>query len=193
MSEILGAFERQREAIRRTIAKYRRNDADIDELTQETFLKGFALEQKSLIDKPDRLLLRIAKNLAINAAQRKTQKMAQPIADFEDTSVYSDERQPAADDALHSRNKLYVVTRAIAGLSPELREALVMRRLDGLKFKDIAASLNVSVSTVEKRVAAALHACTVALRKEGFDDDGARRPPVGGTILGQNAEKRRGD
>jgi RNA polymerase sigma-70 factor (ECF subfamily) len=46
--------------------------------------------------------------------------------------------------------------------------ALLLCKLDGLSYRDIAERLNVSVSSVEKYVAAALLACYQAL----YDDAG---------------------
>ena len=73
MSKIFSTFHEKRDAIRRTIAKYRPNPADIEELSQETFLKAFAAEQTQDVKKPEHLLLVIAKRVAINAAQKKMQ------------------------------------------------------------------------------------------------------------------------
>ena len=46
--------------------------------------------------------------------------------------------------------------------------ALLLCKLDGLSYRDIAERLNVSLSSVEKYVAAALLACYQAL----YDDAG---------------------
>lgn len=169
MSRILAAFDRQKATIRRIVAKYRSNPDDIEELTQETFLKGFAAELETEIHEPEHLLLRIAKNLAIQAAQKKAVNMMDSIEDSGGVSVFQDEAQGDQEQALDARRKLYVLSRALGSLDPDLRRALVMRRIEGLKYKQIATRLNVSVSTIEKRVAAAMVDCRIYLREHGFD------------------------
>lgn len=169
MSKILRAFQKHEQVIRKIVAKYRPNPDDIEELTQETFLKGFAVELEARIHKPDHLLMRIAKNLAIKAAAKKAVIKAESLEDFEGSSVYLDDRQSNQEDALDARRKLFVMSQALANLDPELGRALLMRRVDGLKYKQIAMRMNVSVSTAERRVAAAMVECFIYLRKHGYD------------------------
>ncbi len=169
MSEILKAFQNQKQAINRIVAKYRSNPADIEDLTQDVFLAGFAAELRGNIHEPDRLLFRIAKNLAINEAVRKVNTTSQSIEDSSTSSVYKDESLILAEDALDARQRLFIFSQALASLSPELRRAFVMRRVEGLKFKQIATRLNVSVSLVEKRVAAAMLQCRAYLIENEYD------------------------
>lgn len=169
MSKILQAYKKQEQAIRRVIARYRSNFADIDELAHEVFLTGFALELREEIRKPEHLLLRIAKNLSINETQRKINTTTVSIEDSGLTSVYSDERQHSPEDIVDGRRKLLVFSEALASMSPDLRRAFVMKRVDGLKFDQIATRLNVSKSTVEKRVAAAMTQCEEYIRSRGFE------------------------
>ena len=91
MSAIFNAYTQHEAAIRRIIAKYRPNPADIDEISQETFLKGFAAERDQEIHDPANLLYRIARSLALNAATRKSAKQQRSIEDFAEAPVFRDE------------------------------------------------------------------------------------------------------
>lgn len=199
MSRIFAAFRKQEQAIRRIVAKYRSNPDDVEELTQETFLKGFAAELETEIHEPEHLLLKIAKNLALQAAQKKAVNMMDSIEDSGGVAVYQDEGQGDQERALDARRKLFVFSLALASLDADLRRALVMRRVEGLKYKQIATRLNVSVSTVEKRVAAAMIDCHVYLRRHGFDpaEFGAAPPaqskPQAAAALARAARKEAGD
>lgn len=169
MSKIFKAFQEKKEAIRRTVGKYRPNHADIEELTQETFLKAFAAEQTQEIHQPEHFLLTVAKRVAISAAQKKITSSTVSVEDSGGIAVFGDERQVSQDDQLDARQKLYVMSQAIASLPPELSRAFLMRRVEGLKYKQIATRLNISVSLVEKRVANAMVDCVLFLRKNGYD------------------------
>ncbi|MCF6293053.1 MAG: RNA polymerase sigma factor [Robiginitomaculum sp.] len=169
MSKILVAFQNQQNMIRRIVAKYRSNPADIDEVTQDVFLMGFAAEQRSDIHEPERLLFRIAKNLAVNEAMRKVNTTSVSIEDSVILSVYKDEQAISAEDILDARQRLFIFSQALASLPAELRRVFVMRRVDGLQFKQIATRLNVSVSTVEKRAVAAMLQCRRYLTDNGHD------------------------
>jgi len=169
MSKIFKAFQEKKEAIRRTVGKYRPNHADIEELTQETFLKAFAAEQTQEIHQPENFLLTVAKRVAISAAQKKITSSTNSVEDSGGIAVFADERQVSADDQLDARQKLFVMSQAIASLPPELSRAFMMRRVEGLRYKQIATRLNISVSLVEKRVANAMVDCVLFLRKNGYD------------------------
>ena len=169
MSKIFKAFQEKKEAIRRTVASYRPNHADVEELTQETFLKAFAAEQTQDIHQPEHFLLTVAKRVALNAAQKKIIASTDSIEDCGGTAVFVDEGQVSQDEQLDSRQKLYVMSQAIASLPPEVSRTFMMRRIEGLKYKQIATRLNVSVSLVEKRVASAMVDCVLFLRKNGYD------------------------
>lgn len=168
MSKILDAFQKNQQAIRNVIAKYRTNMADIDEITQDVFLTGFALEQREKIRTPEHLLLRIAKHLAIDEARRKINKTTEPLEDSIDLAAYPDDRQCSPEDMLSGRQKLRVFSEVVTELAPELRRVFVMRRIEGLKYDQIATRLNLSKSAVEKRMAAAMNAFIMSVKKRGY-------------------------
>ena len=168
MSKILEAFQRNKTAIRRTIAKYRSNFADIEEVSQDVFLTAFAIELKEEVRTPDRLLMRIAKHLAIDQARKKINKTSVSLEDSIDLVAYEDENQFSPEKMLDSKQKLLVFSEAIAQLKPELRQVFVMRRIDELKYDQIATRLNVSKSSVEKRMAAAMKACEAYFKERGY-------------------------
>ena len=169
MSKILRAFGKQQNMLRRIVSKYRSNPADVDDLVHDVFLAGFAAEMQNEIYEPEHLLMRIAKNLALNEAVKKVNTTSESIEGSLITSVYPDERAISAEDQVDARQRLVIFSQALAALSPELRRAFVMRRVEGLKLKQIATRLNVSVSTVEKRVAAAMLQCRAYLKDQGHD------------------------
>jgi RNA polymerase sigma-70 factor (ECF subfamily) len=193
MSKIYKAFEKQKSTIQRIVAKYRSNPADIEELTQDVFLAAFAAEMRTEIHQPEHLLLRIAKNLAINEATKKINTTSDSIEDSVILSVFQDERQHTPEDIYDGRQKLFIFSQALASLSPDLRRAFLMRRVEKLKFKQIATRLNVSVSTVEKRVAAAMMQCHAYLKEHGHDpvDFGSApsKPKMSTVVDIKNAKK----
>jgi len=171
ISNVAKAFTEHQATIRRIIAKYRSNPEDIEDLLQETFLKSFAAEARQHIREPKAFLFRVAKHVAINEAKRKVHTHTDSIEDSSQLAVLTD-KSPSVEEEVEHRRRLLLFTQAMATLTPELREALVLRKLDNLKFKEIAERLDVSVSTVEKRVATALVRCKAYLRKKGFDIKG---------------------
>jgi len=169
MSKIFYAFKENEVVIRRIVAKYRPGKEDVEDLMQETFIKCFAADLKETIRDPKAFILRVAKNVAISEAKRKRHSTTTIVEDYEGPEVYEGEEDVSLDSQLYDRRQLSAFLMVLAELPVEQQRALVMRKVEGLKFKQIATRLDVSVSTVEKRVAAALLYCQDRLRQHGYD------------------------
>lgn len=169
MSELLEAYRENKGLIRGIIRRYLGRGADIDDLLQETFLRAFAAQMHTEVRHPKAFLLRIARNLSISEARKKVSTNSFSIEDFADSDVLNDDGAGSPEKRLSDRQRLTVLVEALAGLSPELQETFVMRKVDGLSFRQIATRLNVSVSTVEKRAALALVRIDAAVRARGYE------------------------
>ena len=169
MSKIIEAFLANEQSVRRVIARYCPRTEDIDELTQETFLKCFAAELRSEVRDPKGLLLHAAKNVALGEIRKKRHKTTDYLEDSQDLGVLVDEAQISPEVQLDGRRKLVALARALSVLPPDDQRMLLMRKVDKLKFKQIARRMDVSVNTVQRRIAAALLKCGVFLREQGYD------------------------
>lgn len=169
MSLMHRAFVENEAGIRRLLARYLPRQQDVEDLAQETFLHGFAAESERDIRAPRAYLYRIAKNLAMNLLSKKSVATTDYIEDFESSEVVVDSSQVAVDDQVSDRQRLMIVTEAVAALPPQCRKAFVMRKIDGLSYKEIARRLKLSESTVEKHVAAGLVRCMDTLTRLGHD------------------------
>jgi len=169
MSKIFGAFLNNETAIRRIFARYFRREEDVEDLTQEVFIKCFAAEMKTEILEPKAFLLRSAKNLAFSELKKKVRTTTDSIEDSGGSDVYMDEAGISAETQLDTRRKLAALSQAIASLPPNYRRAFWMRKIEDLKLAQIAARLDVSVSTAKKHVAEALLMCEAHLRKQGYE------------------------
>lgn len=169
MSRLLSTFIEYEATLRRVVLRYRRRGDDVEDLVQEAFLRTFVASEKQDITNPKAFLVRVAKNLAINEAAKKENSETEFLEDATGADTLADERSGTVEEEVDGRRKLFILSQAMASLKPELRQALWMCKVERLKFKQIAARLDVSVSTVEKRVAVALVACNAYLRDQGFD------------------------
>lgn len=169
VSKIFKAFIENEISIKRIFNKYFKRSEDIEDLTHETFLKCFAAELKIEIKEPRAFLFRVAKNLALSEVKKKSHRKTKFIEDFSGSDVLLDRQQASAEAQIDGQRKLVAFTKAIANLPEPYQRAFLMRKVEKLKFKQIATRLDVSVSTVEKRVAAAFVMCNGYLRDQGYD------------------------
>lgn len=167
MSTILDAYLENEVALKRFLRRFVRSRDDIDDLAQECFLRAYAAESNHSINSPRAFLFTVAKNLALNELARRANATVETLGDFGDQDVIVDESQVAIDDEVDSRERIRQLARAIASLPPQCSKVFILRKMQGLSHKEIAARLNISVRTVENHVALGLLRCKAYLRANG--------------------------
>jgi len=121
------------------------------------------------INEPKAFLFRVARNLAISEVKKKARSTTDYFEDSGGPEVLEDKSAVSADAEIDGKKKLAALSMAIANLPESHREILLMRKVQNLKHKQIATRLNISVSSVEKKVGIALLLCNDYLRKKGYD------------------------
>tara|TARA_R110002096_G_scaffold342427_1_gene535422 strand:+ start:351 stop:944 length:594 start_codon:yes stop_codon:yes gene_type:complete len=169
MSLILKNFLQNEKALKKYLTRFFSRPQDIDDVAQETFLKAFASEAKSEIRTPKSFLFKVAKHTALNEIARKANSTTEYIEDSANSNVLEDEAQVGAEQEFDSKQKLIVFSKAVASLSPNCRRVFLLRKMDGLKVKEIARKLDISVSGVEKHIATGLVKCSQYFREQGYD------------------------
>ena len=174
VSGIFKAFRENEKSLRRYVARFAKRASDIDDFVQETFLKGFAAEMKGDIKHPKAFLFRVAHNLAVGDAIKTSRRGTVLLEETDDNDVLIDESVSRTDEWLHNRRKLALFAEAVASLPPRCQKAFLLRRVDGLSYKQIANRMDISVSAVEKHVATGLVRCTRYLVEKGYSTDEGR-------------------
>lgn len=169
MTDILGSFLKNELALKKYLSRFFSKPQEIEDVAQETFLKAFVAESKAKIHSPKAYLFRTAKHTALNELAKKANQTTDFIEDSESSSVLQDKEQVGADDTLDSKRKLLVFTKAVASLPPNCRRVFLLRKMDGLKVKEIARHLDISVSGVEKHIATGLVKCNQYFKEQGYD------------------------
>ena len=141
-----------RELVRRIARRTRRPDSAEDYL-QAAFVRLEAYRGEAAVQNPDALLVRIATNVAIDDQRRERVRAvdARSALDLEQIASL----QPLQDEVMVMRQRLDRVAAGLAKLNPRTREIFLMHRQEGLKYREIAARLGISVSAVEKHIASA--------------------------------------
>ena len=171
MPTILETYLENETALKRFLRRFIKSREGADDLAQEAFLRAFAAESERLITSPKAFLFKVAKNLALNELARQSSVAIEPLGDSEGEAVLEDSSQAAVDDAVDGRERIRVLARAIAALPPQCAKVFVLRKMQGLSQKEIAARLNISVRTVENHVALGLVRCKAYMRAHGGASD----------------------
>jgi len=153
-SRIFTIFLENELIIKKFLRRYSSNSHDIDDISQETILRALHAEQNREILEPRAFLFGVAKNVARKALQKKSKSLIDFIEDFSEQEYSSNE--PTIDQQLDSRNRMLVFWEAVASLPPQCQKVFVLKKVHGYSHKEIARTLEISVSTVEKHVASGL-------------------------------------
>ena len=131
------------------------NDGQAQDLTQEVFLRIFR-NLKSFRSGEGSFttwLTRLTRNLLIDHYRRT--RLDRATDSIEDQLPMLEEAQTAhtrADGLLSGREASEVLQAGLQRLSPELREAVILRDLEELEYREIARVLNVPEGTVKSRL-----------------------------------------
>lgn len=135
---------------------------DAQDLTQDVFIKmyktlnSYDLERGAFMT----WVTTITRNLLVDHFRkskhdRMTDSLDTPISEHEDAMPLSEQIQDKSlppDARVQSRETSQTVHQALQKLSPELREAVILRDLQDMDYKDIATVLKVPEGTVKSRI-----------------------------------------
>lgn len=162
-SAIHDAYARHQAALKRFISRFLPNSHDIEDVSQETFLRAFTVEKSRVIEQPKSFLFRIAKHVALTQLTRKSRQITDYLEDFDDSEVLLSE--DTVEDELIAQETLGIHCEAVAGLPPQCRRVYLMRKVYGMSHKEIAGRLSIAVSTVEKHLIKGVEQCDRYVRE----------------------------
>ena len=125
------------------------NTADAEDIAQEAFLR--------ILDSADRYrptaafrtyLYRIVTRLCLDFSRRQRLRQHSQLTDVA-------ENGPSPEDATVMGERAAAVARAIDGLPPAQKMAVILRYYEGLGYREIAASLDTTVKGAERLLARA--------------------------------------
>ena len=169
MSDIFRVFIENEAAIKRFLKRFSSASNKVDDYAQETFLRGFAAETRTQIKEPKAFLFQVARNVVLTDARKDSRSAIGHLQHEDDIAEVIDERQATSEEWIDGRRKLTLLSKAVAQLSPQCRKAFLLRRVDGLHYKQIANRMGISVSGVEKHVTNGLLKCNRYLSEQGYD------------------------
>lgn len=154
--EIGSLYETHADWLRDWLRRHTRCSHHAADLTHETFCRLLERPQFAMPDTPRSYLATVARRLLIDDIRRR--EVEQAVIDaYEIGHVGVDDISP--DRIAEAAQLLQAVLRLLDTLPPETRSAFLLRRIEGLEQKDIAARLGISLSTVKRHIALAYARC----------------------------------
>jgi RNA polymerase sigma-70 factor (ECF subfamily) len=125
------------------------DDHDAEDVVQEAYLRAYRYFDAFHGDDARSWLLTVVRNTGRTWLKRN--RPPEPAASFDET-IHGAVAEDAAAPFLRSADR-ELLRRALTELPADYREALVLRELEGLSYKEIAAVTGVPTGTVMSRLA----------------------------------------
>lgn len=142
----------------RLLFRFVKDEHEVNDVAQEAFIKAYRALPNFRGDSAFytwlyRIAINTAKNfLVVNGRQPVIQGgLANDEGELLDLSEQMpDYRTPETD--LLNREIIHTVDAAVAGLPEELRQAIMLREMEGLSYEEIAQTMNCPIGTVRSRI-----------------------------------------
>ena len=151
-------FTKYQRRVSRLVARFVRSEAEVEDVVQESFIKAYRALAKFRGDSAFYTwLYRIAVNTAKNhlvAASKRPISLSQfeknDDDDFEEDRFISDSATPEAE--LITKQIGEAVNKTMDELPADLREAIMLREIEGMSYEDIADAMGCPIGTVRSRI-----------------------------------------
>jgi RNA polymerase sigma-70 factor (ECF subfamily) len=147
------------------ISRYLNNAAEVEDVTQEAFIKAYRALPNFRGDSAFytwlyRIAANAAKNHLVALGRRPTSDMALDDSEtFDVPGRLKDHQSP--DEVIMGQELEVLISRTIEELPVELRAALTLREFEGLSYEEIADVLECPIGTVRSRIFRAREAIDV--------------------------------
>lgn len=128
-----------------------RNKSDIEDFRQEVYALVLEAAEVRIPDRAKPFVLATARNLLINRVRREHVVHIDAVPDLDALGIALDE--PGPDRSLIARDVLRRLQAALDRLPPRCREAVILRRIEGLPRREIAARMGITERTVADHIA----------------------------------------
>jgi RNA polymerase sigma-70 factor, ECF subfamily len=123
-----------------------RNEHDAEDVVQEACLRAFRYFPTFNGDRARAWLLTVVRNSCYNWME--TTRPMKNSVEFDENLFTPSAREPDPEQMLLQSDDAGLLRKALANLSPNFREVLVLRELEDLSYKEIAAITGMPMGTV---------------------------------------------
>jgi RNA polymerase sigma factor (sigma-70 family) len=143
------------------------NAADVEDIRQDVYMRIFVAARRQIPNPTRPLLFKIARDLLVDRARRQQIVPIEAVENLEALDIAIDE--PGSDRAVIAREELRRLQIALDKLPKRYREPFVMRKVQGLSIREIAARQGLAEKTVEMHLTESIRALADVLYRDGIE------------------------
>lgn len=164
-------YKRYRHLLLKVVGQYVPRD-EAEDLVQEAFVRSFQADKEQPIQHHRHYMLTTVKNLAMNHLNSAAVRTTECQENIEET--HSELLSTQLEYDVEQQQQFALFCRATETLSDEVRRVFLLKKVYGMRQRDIAELVGLSESTVEKHVAKGLSQCARYLQKRNADSQANR-------------------
>jgi RNA polymerase sigma-19 factor, ECF subfamily len=159
------AAQEYREHLQQFLVRRIRRAQDVQDLSQEVYLRLLRVQDTGYLREPLAYLYRTAANVVYEFLRSRREHVMFDSETADRAASKTDNPKPdeLAEQIGYERD----LERVLASLPPMLQTIVVLQKRDGLSYEEIAQQLDISVHTVEKYLFRAL----AMIRSKDWDSD----------------------
>lgn len=156
-------FARYRGELNRFLRRHLRDEREVEDCAQETFLRVWRQEERGLLNgETQGLLFTTALNVVRDRHRRRLVRSADEHDELDEELLSGTSGD--AERQLHWAQALRELERSLAELRASTRSVFLLYHLEHLSYPEIAQRLGVTTRTVEREMARALSHCASSVR-----------------------------
>jgi len=130
-----------------------RDRARAEDVVQEAWERIEAVERGRTLAEPLRYFYRVVRNLALDGRRAALREAQRKGADLTDISEVLADDMPTPDAEVGSRDELRIVLESMNELPERTRTALFLHTVEGMKLREVAERLGLSVTFTHQLIA----------------------------------------
>ncbi len=151
-----GVVQHYRPALLRYFKRHLGDQAEVEDLAQETLLRYTRSAPAYALQDPEPYLLRIAGNLLRDRHRRVQSHHADQHVSLDAVPDMWNQDMPTCEDVYEYQDRLRRLQRTLRQLPSQCRHVFILQRFEGMTYTEVARQLGISVSSVEKHMMRAL-------------------------------------
>lgn len=135
----------------RYLKKNWHNKSEIEDFRQDIYERVLEAAEQKIPDRSRAFVFQTARNLLIDRLRKEAVVAIEAVADLETLDIAAEE--PSPERSAFARDMLRRLQFALDHLPPRCREAVVLKRIDGLSQREIAVRMGITEQAVANHVA----------------------------------------
>lgn len=142
-----------------------RDRARAEDVVQDAWVRIEAVERRGPLTEPLRYFYRVVRNLALDgyrSQRREAERKADDLSDLAETVA---DTAPSPEKLSLVREELRLVLESLNELPPRTQMAVKLYKFDGLKLREVAEEMGISVALANKLILDGVEHCAMRVAR----------------------------